>query len=165
MVSAIQIQQLVRNLNLKNEKNAIFFLLRLEGWIRDNKSSKKALARGINKILNSIHQQEQEQKTEQLKKINLENIKNNFIIKYAEKIIELHEKQGLGARKIEKYLWENHRAKVSHSTISRFLKQQKQTIKKEKKEIKENGKFKGWKFRKANKRCILSDFSVWTRTT
>jgi hypothetical protein len=134
MVSRIQIQQLIKNLDLKNEKNAIFFLSRLEGWIKDNKSSKKALARGINKILNSIHQQEQEQeqKTEQLKKINLENIKNNFIIKYANLIIELNQKQGLGARKIEKYLWENHRAKVSHSTISRFLKQQKQTTKKEK---------------------------------
>jgi hypothetical protein len=133
MVSRIQIQQLIKNLDLKNEKYAIFFLSRLEGWIKDNKSSKKALARGINKILNSIHDQEKQKETEQqVKEINLENIKNNFIIKYANLIIELNQKQGLGARKIEKYLWENHRAKVSHSTISRFLKQQKQTTKKEK---------------------------------
>jgi hypothetical protein len=155
MVSAIQIQQLVRNLNLKNEKNAIFFLSRLEGWIRDNKSSKKALARGINKILNSIHEQEKQKETEQqVKKINLDNVKNNFIIKYANLIIELNQKQGLGARKIEKFLWENHKAKVSYSTIGRFLKQQKQTIKKEKEEL-QNGKFKGWKFRKADKRCLF----------
>ena len=124
MLPQTQIKALIKNLGIKEEKNAILFLARLEGWIKKNGSTKISLAKGINAILKDIHAKEIK-KAEKVKKINLEGIKNNLIIKYSQKIIELHNK-GWGARKIEKYLFEMHRAKISYSSIYRFLKQQKE---------------------------------------
>ncbi|WP_323592863.1 hypothetical protein [Aliarcobacter butzleri] len=54
--------------------------------------------------------------------INLENIKNQYIKKYANEILELR-KNGNGSQFIEKYLYENHRVKVSRGTIEKFYKQ------------------------------------------
>ncbi len=54
--------------------------------------------------------------------INLENIKNQYIKKYANEILELR-KNGNGSQAIEKYLYENHRVKVSRGTIEKFYKQ------------------------------------------
>ena len=54
--------------------------------------------------------------------INLENIKNQHIKKYSNTILELR-KNGSGSQAIEKYLYENHRVKVSRGTIEKFYKQ------------------------------------------
>ena len=54
--------------------------------------------------------------------INLENIKNQYIKKYSNTILELR-KNGNGSQFIEKYLYENHRVKVSRGTIEKFYKQ------------------------------------------
>ena len=54
--------------------------------------------------------------------INLENIKNQHIKKYSNTILDLR-KNGMGSQSIEKYLYENHRVKVSRGTIEKFYKQ------------------------------------------
>lgn len=54
--------------------------------------------------------------------INLENIKNQHIKKYSNTILELR-KNGMGSQSIVKYLYENHRVKVSRGTIEKFYKQ------------------------------------------
>ncbi|KAB7884616.1 hypothetical protein [Poseidonibacter ostreae] len=53
--------------------------------------------------------------------INFENIKNQHIKKYANMILELR-KNGSGSLSISKYLFENHRVKVSRGTIEKFYK-------------------------------------------
>ena len=124
MLPQTQIKSLMKKLAIKEEKNAVFFLARLQGWIEKNGNTKISIAKGINKILNDIHKKEM-QKAQKFKKINLQTIKNPLLKKYAKEIIELHN-QGLGARRIEKWLWETHRAKISYSSIYRLLKQQKE---------------------------------------
>ena len=52
----------------------------------------------------------------------MENIKNQYIKKYSNTILELR-KNGMGSQSIEKYLYENHRVKVSRGTIEKFYKQ------------------------------------------
>ncbi|MFX4243072.1 hypothetical protein ACOL22_09900 [Aliarcobacter butzleri] len=54
--------------------------------------------------------------------INLENIKNQHIKKYSNIILDLR-KNGMGSQSIVKYLYENHRVKVSRGTIEKFYKQ------------------------------------------
>ncbi|WP_151952017.1 hypothetical protein [Aliarcobacter butzleri] len=54
--------------------------------------------------------------------INLENIKNQHIKKYSTLILDLR-KNGSGSQSIVKYLFENHRVKVSRGTIEKFYKQ------------------------------------------
>ena len=54
--------------------------------------------------------------------VNLENIKNQHIKKYSNTILELW-KNGMGSQSIEKFLYENHRVKVSRGTIEKFYKQ------------------------------------------
>ncbi|MDN5088141.1 hypothetical protein [Aliarcobacter butzleri] len=54
--------------------------------------------------------------------INLENIKNQHIKKYSTLILDLR-KNGMGSQSIVKYLYENHRIKVSRGTIEKFYKQ------------------------------------------
>ncbi len=123
MLPKTQIKSLMRKLGIKEDKNAIFFISRLEGWINSNGNSKLSLIKGINTILGDIHTREQKSSQKE-KKINLEGIKNPLLKKYAKEIIELHN-QGLGARLISKTLWEAHRAKISYSSIYRLLKKQK----------------------------------------
>jgi len=120
MLPRMQVKSLMQKLSIKEEKNAVFFLKRLEGWINKNGNTTISLAKGINKILDDIHYREI-QKAKELKKINLEGIKHPYLKKYGKEIIELHE-QGLGVRRIQKWLWEAHRAKISHSSIYRFIK-------------------------------------------
>ena len=126
MLPRSQVKGIMKKLAIKEEKNAVFFLARLQGWIKTNGNTTISIAKGINKILDDIHRKEI-QKAKELKKINLEKIKNTLLKKYAKEIIELHT-QGLGARRIEKWLWETHRAKISYSSIYRLLKQQKELI-------------------------------------
>jgi hypothetical protein len=123
MLPQTQLKPLMAKLGIREEKNAVLFLARLKGWIDKNKNSTISLSKGINKILNDIHEKEIKE-AQKLKEINLSNIKNPLLKKYAKEIIMLKE-EGLGARKIEKWLWETHRAKISYSTIFRLLKQQK----------------------------------------
>jgi len=52
------------------------------------------------------------------------NKNGNTTISLAKEIMELHN-QGWGVRRIEKWLLEAHRARISHSSIYRFIKQQK----------------------------------------
>ena len=120
MFPKTQLRPLMQKLGIKDEKNAVLFLKRLEGWIKNNGNTSISIAKGINKILDDIHQKEKAE----IKEINLEGIKNPLIKKYAKEILELHN-QGLGARRIQKHLYEAHRAKISHSSIYRYLKAQK----------------------------------------
>jgi hypothetical protein len=68
-----------------------------------------------------IHEKEIKE-AQKLKEINLSNIKNPLLKKYSKEIIMLHKEEGLGVRRIEKWLWENHRVKISYSSIHRLLK-------------------------------------------
>jgi IS30 family transposase len=124
MFPKAQIRPLMQMLGIKEEKNAVFFLKRLEGWINKNGNTSISIAKGINKILYNIHEKEKNE----TKKINLDGIKNPLIKKYAKEILELHN-QGLGVRRIQKHLYEAHRAKISHSSIYRYLKAQKEAQK------------------------------------
>ena len=124
MLPRSQVKGIMKNLAIKEEKNAVLFLARLQGWIEKNGNTTISIAKGINKILTDIHYKEIK-KAQEMKKINLQTIKNPLLKKYAKEIIELHNK-GLGARRIEKWLWETHRAKISYSSIYRLLKQQKE---------------------------------------
>ena len=53
--------------------------------------------------------------------INFENIKNQYIKKYADVILDLR-KKGSGSLSIKNYLYENHRIKISRGTIETFYK-------------------------------------------
>ncbi len=63
-------------------------------------------------------------KAEEKRIYNFGNIKSILIKKYADKIIAWRD-QGLGSQRIEKSLWENHRVKISRSTIQKFINQNK----------------------------------------
>jgi hypothetical protein len=124
MLPRTQIKPLMAKLGIKKEKNAVLFLARLKGWIDKNGNTAISLSKGINKILKDINDKEIKE-AQKLKEINLSNIKNPLLKKYAKEIIILNQEEGLGVRKIEKWLWETHRAKISYSSIFRLLKQQK----------------------------------------
>jgi hypothetical protein len=124
MLPQTQLKPLMAKLGIREEKNAAFFLARLKNWVEKNGNTTISLVKGINKILNDIHQKEIQQ-AQKLKEINLSNIKNPLLKKYSKEIIRLNQEEGLGVRKIEKWLWETHRAKISYSSIYRLLKQQK----------------------------------------
>jgi ABC-type nitrate/sulfonate/bicarbonate transport system substrate-binding protein len=121
MLPQTQIKTLMKNLGIKQEKNAVLFLARLKNWIEKNGNTTISLVKAINKILRDIHEQEIKQ-AQKLKEINLSDIKNPLLKKYAKEIIMLHKEEGLGVRRIEKWLWENHRVKISYSSIYRLLK-------------------------------------------
>jgi ABC-type nitrate/sulfonate/bicarbonate transport system substrate-binding protein len=124
MLPQMQIKPLMAKLGIKKEKNAVLFLARLKGWIEKNGNTTISLSKGINKILEDINDKEIKE-AQKLKEINLGNIKNPLLKKYAKEIIRLNKEEGLGVRRIEKWIWENHRAKISYSSIYRLLKQQK----------------------------------------
>ncbi|CAM3556315.1 hypothetical protein [Arcobacter aquimarinus] len=54
--------------------------------------------------------------------INFDNVKNPFIKKYANEILDLR-KNGSGSLSITNFLFENHRVKISRGTIEKFYKQ------------------------------------------
>ena len=54
--------------------------------------------------------------------INFENIKNQYIKKYADEILDLR-KKGNGSLYINNYLYQNNRVKISRGTIEKFYKQ------------------------------------------
>jgi hypothetical protein len=130
MLPQTQIKKAQRLLGIKEEENIILFGKRLQGWIRRHGDATPSILKGINTILEDIHSQEIE-KAKELKKINLQEVKNPLLRKYANEIIELYQ-EDLGVRKISQILWENHRAKISYSTIYNFLSSQGLIRKKEK---------------------------------
>ena len=123
MLPQKQIKKMMKKLGVKKEKNAVYFLSRLEGWIKHNGNTTISLLKGINTILENIHQEEIKE-AQKLKKINLKDVKNNLIEKHVDEIIDLYLIKGYGTRKISQILWENHRAKLSYSAIYRFLNSQ-----------------------------------------
>jgi len=127
MLPQMKVKSLMKQLGIKEEKHIALFLKRLEGWINKNGNTTISLLAGIDKILKDIHQRE-EQKAQEIKKINLDGIKNKLIAKYAKEIVELYT-QGLGVRRIQNWLWETHRAKISYPSIYRFLQSQNLTVK------------------------------------
>ena len=54
--------------------------------------------------------------------INFDNVKNQYIKKYANEILDLR-KSGTGSLSIANFLFENHRVKISRGTIEKFYKQ------------------------------------------
>ena len=54
--------------------------------------------------------------------INFDNVKNQYIKKYANVILDLR-KNGSGSLSIANFLYENHRVKISRGTIEKFYKQ------------------------------------------
>ena len=131
MLPQTQVKPLMKKLAIKEEKHIPYFLKRLKGWIDKNGNTTISIAKGINKILDDIHQKEI-QKAQELKKINLSKVKNTLIEKYANKIVELYLEKEFGVRRIQQWLWENHKAKISYSSIYRFLQSQNLIRKKEK---------------------------------
>jgi hypothetical protein len=111
-----KLKELSEITRLTKEEN-IIFLKRLSGWIDKNGYTKTSLIKGITTILRQIKSQQKEKK----KKLELNGITNRLLIKYSDEIISYHN-QGLGARRIAGLLYELHKAKISHSTIYRFLK-------------------------------------------
>jgi len=130
MLPQTQVKPLMKKLGIKQEKNAVLFLARLNGWIKKNGNTTISIAKGINKILSDIHQKEIE-KAQKLKKINLSKVKNKLIEKYANEIVELYTEKELGVRRIQQWLFDAHNAKISYSSIYRFLQSQGLIRKKE----------------------------------
>jgi len=111
-------------LGIKRADNVMFFANRLKKWIEQNGNIEQSILKGINTILMDIHKREIEEAKEQVK-INFTGVKHPILRKYGEKIVSLH-MEGLGARRIKKILELEHRAKISHTAIHNFLKQQKE---------------------------------------
>ena len=133
MLPRTQVKPLMKKLAIKKEKHIAYFLKRLEGWIQANGNTTISLAKGINKILDDIHQKEI-RKAQEMKQFNLSKVKNSLIAKYANEIVELYTEKELGVRRIQQWLWEKHRAKISYSSIYRFLQSQNLIRKKEQKD-------------------------------
>ena len=132
MLPWTQVKPLMQKLGIKKEKHIAYFLKRLEGWIQANGNTTISLAKGINRILDDIHQKEIRE-AQKMKKLNLSKVKNSLIAKYANEIIELYTEKELGVRRIQQWLWDTHRAKISYSSIYRFLQSQNLIRKKEQK--------------------------------
>jgi tRNA A22 N-methylase len=126
MLNNEQIKIAKKLLCLKNKDSVILFSSRLAGWVNSQKKvTGNGVLKGINKILRDLQHKEIKEANE-LKKINLDKVKNPILRIYGKEIIELHIVAGLGARKIANYLLEKHNKKVSYGTIYNFLKKQKE---------------------------------------
>ena len=110
-------------LAFKEEETTLRFLARLQGWLQQKPLTQKSLLNALNLILKDLHSAEAENAKKQLK-INISEVKNPLIKKYANEILELH-RSGHGVRAIEKHLKLQHNVKISYGTIYRFLQQQK----------------------------------------
>ena len=103
-------------LGFKNINEFEEFAKRYKSFLEKSPITKNRIMTGFF-ILEEI--QKESLKNENL--INFQSIKNPYIKKYASTILELR-KKGLGGQAIEKYLYENHRVKVSRGTIEKFYK-------------------------------------------
>ena len=122
MFAENQIKKLQNLLAIKNKDYATLFAYRLQKFLEKNGLKQGAIINGINIILEDIHKKEKSEAKEKIK-VNLENITHPVLRTYGEEIIELY-KEGLGARRIKKLLELQHNAKISHTAIHNFLKQQ-----------------------------------------
>lgn len=119
-----EIALVAKELHLSPE-DAEELVKRLRGWIKSNGDSTKSIARGLGTILKNIRSKAIEQKKEHRGILTLSGVKNPILLKYASKIIQLKE-QGYGARRIAQHLKTFHNAKISHTTIHKFLKLQEE---------------------------------------
>jgi hypothetical protein len=128
MLREEQIKKAKRLLNLKKNESVKALGVRLIGWIKRIEETEKelngnALVRGLNIIISDLQLKEIEE-AKQLKKVDLENVKNPILKKFGDKILELKE-EGLSVRKIAEYINKKSKRKISYVTIYNFLKQQK----------------------------------------
>ena len=105
-------------LGFKNSDDFENFAKRYINFLKGGELTKNRLMSGFFILLEI--QKETISKNKSL--INLENIKNQHIKKYSNVILDLR-KNGSGSQSIVKYLFENHRVKVSRGTIEKFYKQ------------------------------------------
>jgi len=117
-----QVKKLQQLLAIKNRDYATLFAYRLQRFLEENGLKQGAIIKGINIILQDIHNKEKSEAKEKIK-VNLKGITHPVLKKYGAEIVELH-KEGLGARRIRKLLEMEHNAKISHTAIYNFLKQQ-----------------------------------------
>ena len=117
-----QVKKLQQLLAIKNIDYATLFAYRLQRFLEENGLKQGAIIKGINLILEDIHKKEKLEAKQKIK-VNLEGITHPVLRKYGEEIINLY-KEGLGARRIRKLLEMEHNAKISHTAIHNFLKQQ-----------------------------------------
>jgi hypothetical protein len=127
MLNEEQIKKAKRLLSLKKDESVKVLGARLRGWIKRIEETEKelngnALIRGLNLILSDLQLKEVEEAKE-AKKVNLENVKNEVLKKFGDKILELKE-EGLSVRKIAEYINKKSKRKISYVTIYNFLKQQ-----------------------------------------
>ncbi|MCT7536059.1 hypothetical protein N5T95_11105 [Aliarcobacter cryaerophilus] len=105
-------------LGFKNKEDFENFAKRYLKYLQNQPLTKNRIMSGFFILLEI--QKETISKNKSL--VNLENIKNQHIKKYSNTILELR-KNGMGSQSIEKFLYENHRVKVSRGTIEKFYKQ------------------------------------------
>ena len=119
-----QVKKLQQLLAIKNKDYATLFAYRLQKFLEQNGLKQGVIIKGINIILQDIHEKEKSDAKEKIK-VNLKGIKHPVLKKYGVEIIKLYQ-EGLGARRIRKLLEMEHKAKISHMAIHNFLKQQKE---------------------------------------
>ncbi len=132
MFNEKQVKKLQQLLAIKNRDYATLFAYRLQKFLEQNGLKQEVIIKGINIILQDIHEKEKSEAKEKIK-VNLKGITHPVLIKYGTEIIKLY-KEGLGARRIRKLLEMEHNAKISHTAIHNFLKQQSCYKPKEKEE-------------------------------
>ena len=131
MFNEKQVKKLQQLLGIKNRDYATLFAYRLKKFLEKNGVEQGTIINVINIILQDIHEKEKSEAKEKMK-VNLKGITHPVLRKYGTEIIKLY-KEGLGARRIRKLLEMEHNAKISHTAIHNFLKQQS-CYKKEKEE-------------------------------
>ena len=132
MFNEKKVETLKRLLGLKERDNVTLFSYRFKKFVEKNakidkeknevKIEQGAIIEGMTIILENLHIQEKTQAKEKIK-VNLSGIKHPVLRKHGEEIIQLN-KEGLGARSIKKLLELEYNAKVSHTAIHNFLRQQ-----------------------------------------
>ena len=117
-----QVKKLQQLLAIKNKDYATLFAYRLQKFLEQNGIQQGTIIKGISIILQDIHKKEKSEAKEKIK-VNLKGIKHPVLRLYGDEIIKLN-KEGLGVRRIRKMLEMEYKAKVSHTAIHNFLKQQ-----------------------------------------
>lgn len=104
-------------LGFKNTNDFDLFAKRYLNFLEKDKLTKNRIMGGFFILLEI----QKERINANKNTINFEGIKNAFIKKYSNEILELR-KNGLGSQAIVNALYENHRAEVSRGTIEKFYK-------------------------------------------
>ena len=121
---------------LKEINSANLFSYRLKKFLEKNAKIKKtkngeeveinqgAIVSGIIMILEDLHKKEEIKAKKEIK-INFNNIKHPVLRVHGAEILELHNQEKIGARRIKQILEMKYNAKISHVAIHNFLRQQK----------------------------------------